>query len=64
MPASGTVFEDDTGVTSQLATYLQRNPQLAKYFSVSLDAGGQPKRDEVARAAKNRVIVQIKLGEK
>jgi deazaflavin-dependent oxidoreductase (nitroreductase family) len=64
MPASGTVFEDDTGVTSQLATYLQRNPQLAKYFSVSLDAGGQPKRDEVARAAKDRVIVQIKLGEK
>lgn len=60
----GTAIEEDAGITTQLDAHLQKNPQLAKYFSVSLDAGGQPKRDEVARAAKDRVIVQIKLGEK
>ncbi len=59
---SGTVTEDDAGVTSGLAAYLRQNPQLAKYFAVSLDPSGEPLRDDVARAAKNRVVVQIKLG--
>lgn len=60
----GTAIEEDAGVTSQLAAYLQKNPQHAKYFSVAFDTNGQPQRDEIARATKDRVIVQIKLGEK
>lgn len=63
LSALGTAVEDDAGVTANLTTYLQKNPQLVKYFSVTLDSNGQPKTEEVAQSAKNRVIVQIKLGE-
>ncbi len=62
LTASGIVIEDDAGVTSDLTSYLQKNPQVAKYFQVKLDATGQPARDDVARAAKNRVMVRIQLG--
>jgi riboflavin biosynthesis pyrimidine reductase len=63
MSGVGTVIEDDASVTANLAAYLNQNPQIAKYFQVTLDSNGQPKVDEVAQTAKNRVIVQIKLGE-
>ena len=59
--ASGTVFEDDAGVTSELAAYLQKNSPLAKYFSVSLDANGQPQSNDVAQAARARVVIQLQL---
>ncbi len=62
LTASGIVIEDDAGVTSDLTSYLQKNPQVAKYFQVKLDATGQPECDDVARAAKNRVMVRIQLG--
>lgn len=58
----GTVVEEDAGVASDLATYLSQNPQLAKYFSVSLDAHGQPQRNDVAQAACTRVVIHITLG--
>lgn len=62
MPGVGTVIEDDAGVASGVATYLHQNPQLAKYFAVSLDANGQPQSKDVAQAARTRVVVHIKLG--
>lgn len=33
--ATGTVLEDDAGVTTAFAAYLVKNPQLAKYFGVT-----------------------------
>ncbi len=62
LSASGIVIEDDAGVTSDLTAYLKKNPPLAKYFQVTLDATGQPQCNDVARAAKNRVVVHIQLG--
>lgn len=59
--AVGMVIEDDAGVTRDLADYLQKNPQLAKYFSVSLDTAGQPSSQDVAQAARTRVVVQVRL---
>ena len=61
--AVGMVIEDDAGVTRDLADYLQKNPQLAKYFSVSLDTAGQPSTQDVAQAAGTRVVVQIGIGD-
>lgn len=62
VPGSGTVIEEAAGVAQILADYLQKNPQLAKYFSVALDTSGQPQPDQVTRAAQDRVMIQIKLG--
>lgn len=61
LAAVGMVIEDDAGVTRDLAAYLQKNPQLAKYFSVSLDANGQLPSQQVAQAASTRVVIQIKI---
>ncbi len=59
--ATGTVIEDEQGVSANLLTYLRKTPQLAKYFDVTLDPDGLPNREDVARAARNRVIVQAQL---
>lgn len=58
----GTVAEDDQSVAIGLLTYLQQAPQHARYFGVELDPNGQPRVEDVARAARTRVVVQVKLG--
>jgi deazaflavin-dependent oxidoreductase (nitroreductase family) len=55
------VIEDDAGVIQSLMAHLQKAPQYAKYYQVSLDSSGQPVVADVARAAKDRVIVHVRL---
>ncbi len=59
--ATGQALEDEAAVTEALATYLSKVPGWARYFKVGLDASGQPDRDDLARAAKERVMIQFQL---
>ena len=52
---------DEREVTESLTAYLHKAPQIAKYIGVSLDTSGQPKPQEVAEAAKTRVMVRVQL---
>lgn len=61
LKATGAVVEDNEDTAAGLMAYLQKVPQYAKYLEVALDASGQPKPEDVARAAKDRVIVYLKL---
>ena len=55
----GEAFEDDAEVERGLMTYLQAVPSVAKYFEVRLDEEGHLKREDVAQAAKPRMLVKI-----
>jgi hypothetical protein len=44
-----------------LLAYLRKVPDYARYFQVSLDPDGQPNVEDVARAAQNRVMIEIRL---
>ncbi len=57
----GEVVEDETGVVTQLAAYLTKVPQYARYFGVSLDGEGKINLEDVAKAAKNRVCILFKI---
>jgi deazaflavin-dependent oxidoreductase (nitroreductase family) len=56
-----TATTDQQEVTDCLTAYLRKAPQVAKYIGVGLDASGQPKPDDVASAAKTRVMVRVQL---
>lgn len=55
----GQVFEDDRSVTDNLLAYLEQVPHVAKYLQVRLDADGLPEPEDVARAARDKVVVRI-----
>jgi hypothetical protein len=59
--ATGLAIEDETLVAENLYAYLKPQPGLAKYFKIGLDANGQPDRDDVTRAAHERVMIQFHL---
>jgi hypothetical protein len=61
VPASGQAFEENATVAEALSAYLKPQPGMAKYFKVGLDANGQPDRDDVARAAQERVMIQFQV---
>jgi deazaflavin-dependent oxidoreductase (nitroreductase family) len=61
MKGQGAVIEDDEGVVAALTAYLQKAPSYAKFLQVTLDANDQPNAKDVARAARQRVLVHIKL---
>ena len=58
------VFEDDRSVTENLLAYLEKVPNVAKYMQVRLDAGGLPEPEDVARAARDKVVVRIQVARK
>jgi deazaflavin-dependent oxidoreductase (nitroreductase family) len=58
---SANVIEDDAGVANGLMAHLQKVPQFAKYYQVRLDTSGQPVAEDVARSAKERVVVHVRL---
>jgi deazaflavin-dependent oxidoreductase (nitroreductase family) len=60
--ATGQALEDEAAVVEALSAYLKHQPGLAKYFKIGLDADGQFKRDDVARAAQERVMIQFQMG--
>lgn len=57
MDAFAVVEEEHAKVTEILAEYLSLAPKLAEYYQVRIDQAGKPDPDDVARAAKERVIV-------
>jgi deazaflavin-dependent oxidoreductase (nitroreductase family) len=61
LQATGEVVEDEPGVTAQLATYLAKAPQYARYFGIPLDAEGKISLKDAAKAAKNRVCIIFQL---
>lgn len=52
---------DDAGVTQNLQHYLELVPQIAKYMGVQLEQNGKPNYEDIARAAKDRVMVRVHL---
>jgi deazaflavin-dependent oxidoreductase (nitroreductase family) len=60
---TGQALEDEAVVAEALLAYLKPQPGLAKYFEIGLDANGQPDRDDVARAAQERVMIQFQLNQ-
>jgi len=61
LPATSEVIDDDQGVANLLLSYLKREPRLARYMGVHMDTDGQPNIEEVAQAAKPRVMVKTRL---
>ncbi len=55
--AHAMVEEGYAKVTKLLAEYLSLAPKLADYYDVRIDQTGKPNPEDVARAAKERVIV-------
>ena len=58
---AGDVVEEEQGVTAQLAVYLAKAPQYARYFGVSLSPEGNINLQETAQAAKGRVCILFKI---
>ena len=52
---------DEPQVMDCLMAYLRQAPQIAKYIGVGLDTNRQPKSQDVAEAAKTRVMVRVRL---
>lgn len=61
--AVGEIVEDYESVAKQLLEYLQRVPHYANYFKVNLDIRGRPNPEDVAQAAKDRVMLCLRLNE-
>ncbi len=59
--ATGQALEDEAAVAEALSAYLSKVPGWAKYCKVGLDASGQLDRYDIARAAKERVMIQFQL---
>jgi len=56
-----TAITDQQEVTDCLMNYLRKAPQIARYTGVGLDVNGQPRPQDVAEAAKTRVMVRVQL---
>jgi deazaflavin-dependent oxidoreductase (nitroreductase family) len=59
--ATGQVIEDEAAAIEALSAYLSRRPSWAKYFRVGRAASGQLDRNDLARAAQERVMIQFQL---
>jgi deazaflavin-dependent oxidoreductase (nitroreductase family) len=57
----GQVIEERQAVERGLNRYLQQHPSYAKYFGVRLDEGQQPLKEDIERAAAERVLVRLIL---
>ncbi len=56
---TGTVFETDNDVVTQLGVLLHAHPAMAKYFKVRINLDGQPEEDDLARVAPGRVVIRL-----
>jgi len=61
LEAAGEVIEDHESVTAELMEYLQKVPHYARYFKVGLDPEGRPRPEDVSQAAKERVMIRLRL---
>jgi deazaflavin-dependent oxidoreductase (nitroreductase family) len=55
------VAEDDTSVADALGRLLARNPAYARFLGVGTRPDGTAEPDDLARAARSRVVVSIHL---
>ena len=56
----GEVLEDHDAVVGGLAEYFKQNQGYARHFGVRLGPDGQPSREDLDRAADERVIIQLR----
>ena len=59
--ARGEVCAEDDSVTQNLKHYLELAPNIARYMGVQLRPDGQLNCDDIAKAARDRVMVQVHL---
>lgn len=55
----GEVLENHGAVVDGLTHYFKQNPNYARYFGVHLASDGQPSREDLDRAADERVIIHF-----
>jgi deazaflavin-dependent oxidoreductase (nitroreductase family) len=60
-PAFSQVFEEAQEIVPLLATMLQRNPQIARYYGVRLDANRQAPAEALRQAAEKLVIIRTEM---
>ena len=53
------VLSNDSEVAKGLAAYLQPMPEFAKFFEIGLDENGIIKPEDLNRAVKTRVIIEV-----
>lgn len=54
------IIELESGVAAHLGNYLKSTPQMARYFNVRME-DGLPDGDDLALAAKERVVILIRI---
>ena len=57
----GEVMADGDAVVEGLTRYFETAPVYAKYYGVHLDANGRPDAADIARVARERVVVRVHL---
>ena len=55
------VIEDEASVAAALGGYLRRVPAHARFLGVRMGTDGEPEAEDLARAARSRVIVNVQL---
>jgi hypothetical protein len=61
LPAEGEALLEGDAVTDGLRLYLAKAPRSARYFGVRLDPNGEPLQADLAKAAGERVMIEIRL---
>ncbi|MCJ7568899.1 MAG: hypothetical protein MUO58_15325 [Anaerolineales bacterium] len=54
-------LEEIQEVEEGLMAYFAHAPGSARYFNVGLDEGGRPLREDIVRAAQERVIIKVDI---
>ena len=55
------IAEDKRAVATGLAEHLRKVPSDARYYGVSIDEGGNPRKEDVEKAAQTVVMLRIRL---
>ena len=58
---TATALTEESAVADGLTAFLTSNPQMAKYFKVGFGEDNQPNPEDLARAVKERVVIEIRL---
>jgi len=55
------VADDKAAIADKLALHLQKVPSDAKYYSVTLDKGGNPEAEEIEKAVQTVVMIRVRM---
>jgi deazaflavin-dependent oxidoreductase (nitroreductase family) len=53
--------EDEDAVAAGLAAHLRKVPSDAKYYGVTFDENGDPRAEDVEKAAQSAVMIRVRL---